>query len=409
MPQDYKAGQLGHLGAGWGSLGHFLDDALYCLLLSIYKNIQTLWRLFIVMNRLLKKLEKIGRDPKTTAKAAGLRYAADSNLGYTRKKSGNGFSFYGADGKLVKDKELIQRFNKLVIPPAYTNVWISPYENGHLQFTGADAAGRKQYRYHPEWNKLRNQSKYYRLRLFATYLPAIRSQVDKDLSRPNLDHEKLVALVVRIMELTSIRVGNESYKKLYGSYGLTTLMNKHVKIEGSDISFEFRGKKGVYHKIALHSRKLARLVKQCRDIPGKELFQYYDEEGKRCSIGSEDVNNYLKEITGEDFTAKDFRTWSGSVSALYAFKEAGEFDTITECRKKIVSVLDEVAINLGNTRTVCKKYYVHPTVIKSYEEGTIFKYIKELDEEKDVNAAELNMAEKALLDLLENEKLAEAS
>lgn len=361
------------------------------------------------MNRLLKKLEKIGRDPVITAKAAGLRYVSDSTPGYTRKKSGKGFSFYDADGKIVKDKELISRFNHLVIPPAYTNVWISPHENGHLQFTGTDAAGRKQYRYHPEWNKLRNQSKYHRLQLFASYLPAIRKQVDKDLNRPNLDHQKVVALVVRVMELTSIRVGNESYKKLYGSFGLTTLMNRHVKIEGSDINFDFKGKKGVFHKVALHSKKLARLVKQCRDIPGKELFQYYNEDGTRCSVGSGDVNNYLKEITGEDFTAKDFRTWSGSVSALYAFKDAGEFDTISECKKKIVSVLDEVAINLGNTRTVCKKYYVHPTVLKSYEEGTIFKYIQKLDEDKDVNTAELNMAEKALLDLLENEKLAEAS
>jgi len=361
------------------------------------------------MNRILKKLEKIGRDPKITAKAAGLRYVADSMPGYTRKKSGKGFAFYDADGKLVRDEELVHRFNRLVIPPAYTNVWISPYENSHLQFTGTDAAGRKQYRYHPEWNKLRNQSKYYHLRLFAGYLPAIRKQVDKDLARQNLDHDKVVALVIRVMELTSIRVGNEAYKKLYGSFGLTTLMNKHVKIDGADIYFEFKGKKGVYQKIALHSRKLARLIRQCRDIPGKELFQYFDEEGNKRSIGSEDVNKYLKEITGEDFTAKDFRTWSGSVSALYAIKEAGEFETVTECKKKIVSVLDEVAINLGNTRAVCKKYYVHPTVIKSYEEGTIFKYISELDRDKDVNTAELNLAEKVLMEILENEKLAEAS
>jgi DNA topoisomerase-1 len=186
-------------------------------------------------------------------------------------------------------------------------------------------------------------------------------------------------------------------------------MNRHVKVEGATIDFEFKGKKGVYHKIALHSRKLARLVKQCRDIPGKELFQYYKDDGERCTVGSADVNNYLKNITGEDFTAKDFRTWAGSVSALYAFKQAGEFETITECRKKIVSVLDEVAINLGNTRTVCKKYYVHPTVIKSYEEGTIFKYIAALDEDQDVNSAELNAAEKALLQILEHEKLAIAS
>jgi DNA topoisomerase-1 len=361
------------------------------------------------MNPLLKKLEKIGRDPKTTAKAVGLRYVSDSTPGYSRKKSGKGWSYYDADNNLVKDKALINRFNKLVIPPAYTNVWISPYENGHLRFTGIDAAGRKQYRYHPYWNKIRNQSKYHRLQTFAAHLPAIRKQVDKDLTHKNLDHDKIVALVVRLMELTSIRVGNEEYKKLYGSFGLTTLMNRHVKINGSTLNFEFKGKKGVYHKVALHSLKLARLVKQCRDIPGKELFQYYNEDGERCTVGSGDVNGYLKGITGEDFTAKDFRTWAGSVSALYAFKEAGEFETITECHKKIVSVLDEVAINLGNTRTVCKKYYVHPTVIKSYEDGTIFKYIAKLDEDKDANSAELNIAEKALLDLLENEKLAEAS
>ena len=362
-----------------------------------------------LMNRMPEKLEKIGRDPKITAKAVGLRYVADSTPGYTRKKSGKGWSYYNPDGGLVKDKELANRFNKLVIPPAYTNVWISPHENSHLQFTGTDAAGRKQYRYHPDWNKIRNQSKYHRLQTFAAHLPAIRKQVDKDLNRPNLDHDKVVALVVRLMELTSIRVGNESYKKLYGSFGLTTLMDRHVKIEGSAINFDFKGKKGVYHKVALHSVKLARLVKQCRDIPGKELFQYYHADGQRCSLGSGDVNTYLKEITGEDFTAKDFRTWAGSVSALYAFKEVGEFETVTECRKKIVSVLDEVALNLGNTRTVCKKYYVHPTVIKSYEEGTIFKYITGLDERKDLKAAELNTAEKALLEILENEKLAEAS
>lgn len=361
------------------------------------------------MNRLLKKLEKIGRDPKVTAKAVGLRYVSDSTPGYTRKKAGKGWSYMDADGNVVKDKELITRFNKLVIPPAYTNVWISPHENGHLQFTGTDAAGRKQYRYHAYWNKIRNQSKYYRLQTFAGHLPAIRQQVDKDLARRNLDYEKVVALVVRLMELTSIRVGNESYKKLYGSFGLTTLMDRHVKIEGSKLNFEFKGKKGVMHKVALQSKKLAKLVKQCRDIPGKELFQFYNEDGERCTIGSGDINNYLKEITGEDFTAKDFRTWAGSVSALYAFKEAGEFSSITECRKKIVSVLDEVAINLGNTRTVCKKYYVHPTVIKSYEEGSLFKYISQLDEEKDIKATELNIAEKALLQILENEKLAEAS
>ncbi|HVW95822.1 MAG TPA: hypothetical protein VHA56_07625 [Mucilaginibacter sp.] len=361
------------------------------------------------MNRLLRKLEKIGRDPKITARSVGLRYVCDSTPGYTRKRSGKGWSFYDADHNLVKDKELIRRFNKLVIPPAYTNVWISPYENGHLQFTGIDAAGRKQYRYHPEWNNIRNQSKYHRLQAFAAYLPAIRRQVNKDLARPHTDHDKIVALVIRLMELTGIRVGNESYKKLYGSFGLTTLMNRHVKIQGATIHFEFKGKKGVYHKISLHSRRLAGLVKKCREIPGKELFQYYNADNERCTIDSGDVNRYLKEITGEDFTAKDFRTWAGSVSALYAFKHAGSFENVTECRRNIVSMLDEVALSLGNTRTVCKKYYVHPAVIKSYEDGLIFKYIQDVEEIHDITAAELNPAEKALLNILEKEKLAEAS
>ncbi len=361
------------------------------------------------MNRLQKKLEKIGRDPLVTAKAAGLSYTSDSTPGYTRKKTGEGFSFYDTEGKLVKDKKLLQRFKHLVIPPAYTNVWISPKENGHLQFTGLDVAGRKQYRYHPQWNKIRNQSKYHRLQSFAAALPAVRVQVDKDLSRPNLDHDKVIALVIRLMELTSIRVGNESYKKLYGSFGLTTLMNRHVKIDGTHINFSFKGKKGVFHNISLQSRKLARLVKQCRDLPGKELFQYDNAEGHRCPVGSGDVNAYLHAITGQDFTAKDFRTWAGSVSALYAFKQAGEFETITECRRKIAGVLDEVALNLGNTRTVCKKYYVHPTVIKTYEEGRIFHYIGNLEVSDNVKSAELNTAEKALLEILANEKLAEAS
>ncbi len=360
------------------------------------------------MNRLVTKLEKIGRDPKITAKSVGLRYVSDSAPGYTRKKAGKGFNFYDHDGKLVKDKDLIQRFTRMVIPPAYTDVWISPYENSHLQFTGKDAAGRKQYRYHAGWNQIRNQTKYHRLQAFAAHLPAVRAQVDKDLARRQLDHDKVVALVVRLMELTSIRVGNESYKKLYGSYGLTTLQDEHVAFKGSKMHFEFVGKKGVFHKVDLQSKKLAKLVKQCRDIPGAELFQYYNHDGARCSIHSGDVNTYLKHITGEDFTAKDFRTWAGSVSSLYAFKEAGEFNNQSECRKKIISVLDEVALNLGNTRTVCKKYYVHPTIIKSYEEGTLDKYIHNLKPHEDDNAGELTLAEKALLKILDTEKLAAA-
>ncbi len=361
------------------------------------------------MNRLLRKLEKIGRDPQSTAKAVGLRYVTDSAPGYTRRAAGKGYAYLDADGKKVTDRQLLKRFRQLVIPPAYSNVWISPHENSHLQFTGTDAAGRKQYRYHAEWNSIRNQSKYHRLQAFAAHLPAIRQQVDKDLARHQLDHDKVVALVVRVMELTSIRVGNEAYKKMYSHYGLTTLLDDHVKIHGADLQFEFIGKKGVSQSIHLQSKRLAKLIKQCQDIPGQELFQYYNQDGTRCTVGSADINQYLKNITGEDFTAKDFRTWSGSVSALFAFKEAGEHQSQSECRKKIISVLDEVAVNLGNTRTVCKKYYVHPTIIKSYEEGTLFKYISSLDEDHEEKVSELNAAEKALLEILTHEKLAAAS
>lgn len=355
------------------------------------------------MNRLQKKLEKIGSDPKITARAVGLRYSLKSDKGYYRKRTANGFIFKDEAGATVKDKEALERIRKLVIPPAWENVWISPYENGHLQVTGTDVRGRKQYRYHPQWNKIRNQSKFYRLRRFANALPHIREQVDKDLARKGLPYEKVVALVVNLIELTNIRIGNDAYKKLYGSFGLTTLRDKHVKFDGATVWFEFVGKKGVKHKIKLQSRRMANLVKKCKDIPGQELFQYYDDDGKRHTIGSGDVNQYIKAISGEDFTAKDFRAWAGSLNALCAFHDIGEFTSDSDCKRKIVGVLDSVAEKLGNTRTVCKKYYVHPTVIAAYEKGTIWSY----KSEEHNNAGELNAQEKALLDLLCNEDIAE--
>jgi DNA topoisomerase-1 len=282
-------------------------------------------------------------------------------------------------------------------------VWISPYENGHLQVTGIDTKGRKQYRYHPYWNKIRNQSKFYRLRRFALALPQIREQVDKDLNRKGLPYEKVVALVVKLIELTNIRIGNDAYKKLYGSFGLTTLRDKHVKFDGNTVLFDFVGKKGVKHKIKLQSRRMANLVKKCRDIPGQELFQYLDDDGTHHTIGSADVNNYLKEISGEDFTAKDFRAWAGSLNALCAFQEVGAFENVTHFKRNVVNVLDTVAGKLGNTRTVCKKYYVHPTVIAAYESGSLWKY--EVTEQE--NAGELNPQEQVLLKLLSTEAIAE--
>ena len=355
------------------------------------------------MNRLVAKLQKIGSDPKVAAKSVGLRYAADSVKGYYRIRKNDGFRYIDADGKTVKDNNTIDRIQKLVIPPAWENVWISPYENGHLQVTGIDAKGRKQYRYHSQWNKIRNQSKFFRLRRFATALPQIREQVEKDLARNGLPYEKVVALVVKLIEMTNIRIGNDAYKKLYGSFGLTTLRDRHVKFDKESLYFEFTGKKGVQHKISLKSRKLANLVRKCKDIPGQELFQYYDSAGNRRAIGSGDVNNYLKEISGEDFTAKDFRAWAGSVNALCAFRDIGDFTNQTDCRKKIVEVIDSVAHKLGNTRSVCKKYYIHPTVIASYENGRLVKY--KCDETPENQGLSAN--ERALIELLDNEKIAE--
>ncbi len=352
------------------------------------------------MNRLQAKLEKIGRNAKTTAKSVGLRYAADFSKGYYRLKQYNAFVFIDENKKKVKDKPVLERIKSLVIPPAWENVWISPFENGHLQATGIDTKGRKQYRYHPEWNRIRNQSKFYRLRSFAHALPLIRKQVEIDLNRKGLPYEKVVALVVKLIELTNIRIGNDAYKKLYGSFGLTTLQDKHVKFESAKIYFQFVGKKGVKHSVSLQSKKLANLVRKCKEIPGQDLFQYYDDNGMHRTIGSSDINNYLKEITKQDFTAKDFRVWAGSVSALCSFQQYEMHETQTECKRKIVEVLDAVASKLGNTRTVCKKYYVHPTVIAAYEKGSIWNY----KPRKGTNF--LEPEEKALVALLENETIA---
>ena len=356
------------------------------------------------MNRLHSRLEKIGRDPKVTARAVGLRYSANYGKGFFRLRKGDGFIFKDETGKTVRDKSVLKRIQKLVIPPAWEDVWISPYENGHLQVTGTDAKGRRQYRYHPDWNKIRNQAKFFRLRRFALALPQIRERVESDLRKKGMPYEKVVALVVKLIELTNIRIGNDAYQKLYGSFGLTTLRDKHVKFQDSStIYFEFVGKKGIKHRIKLQSKKLANLVRKCRDIPGQELFQYIDDNGNRRTIGSGDVNNYLKEITDEDFTAKDFRAWAGSVNALCAFRDVGDFTSETDCKRKVVAVIDSVAEKLGNTRSVCRKYYVDPTVIAAYENGTIKNY----PVADNISGNCLNPDEEALLRLLENEKIAE--
>ncbi len=348
-----------------------------------------------------KKLKAILHDAEKAAKAVSLIYVSDSSAGIERVKKGKSFTYLLHQNKIT-DKETLDRIKSLVIPPAWEHVWISKVDNSHLQATGIDALQRKQYRYHPLWNALRNQTKFYRLHDFGKTLPAIRLRLEKDLSLPGLPVEKVLAAAVSLMERTNIRVGNNMYEKLYGSFGMTTLKDKHVKIEGAKIRFTFRGKKGVEHDINIKSRKLATIVKQCRDIPGKELFQYYDDAGNHRNIDSGMINNYIKDISGGEFTAKDFRTWAGTVQAVLAFNELGFFDTQTETKKKIVEALDIVAKQLGNTRTVCRKYYVHPLIISLYESQNLKNYISDLNKiEVDDNKTDLTAEEKVLMKILE--------
>lgn len=325
-----------------------------------------------------KAFLKIDRDYSGTAKLADLLYVSDSEEGIVRTKKGSGFS-YAYKGRPVKDEAALARIKKLAIPPAWTGVWICYKANGHIQATGIDQKGRKQYRYHAQWQAVRNETKFHHLYEFGKLLPSIRLKVEEDLGRKALDEEKVLATVVSLMERTYIRVGNDGYEKLYGSYGLTTLKDGHVKVNGNKVRFSFKGKKGVYHNITLNNGKLAKLVQRCKDIPGKELFQYYDAEGKPHPIDSGMVNRYIKSASGGDFTAKDFRTWAGTLNVLRAFCSMDEPEADGDCRKNILAALDEVSEKLGNTRTVCKKYYVHPGIIKLYEEKALRKYTKELD------------------------------
>lgn len=352
------------------------------------------------------KILKIMKDPVKSAKAVNLIYTSDHEYdGISRRKSGKKFVYFNGSEK-IKDKEEILRINQLAIPPAWENVWICALQNGHLQATGTDAMKRKQYRYHPLWNALRNHTKFYKMLQFGNALPNIRLQLEKDLGLKNLEKRKVLAVVVSLMERTNIRIGNNIYEKLYGSFGLTTLKDQHVEIKGKEMHFSFKGKKGVFHDIDLKNAKLAKAVQNCKDIPGKELFQYYDENRQRHPIESGMVNEYIKEISGEDFTAKDFRTWSGTVNALIAFKEIGAAENDKDYKKKVNEALEIVACELGNTKNVCRKYYVHPLVINLYENNSIAKYLDELDEiEINDGKTDLTKEEKIVMKILENEKI----
>ncbi len=321
-------------------------------------------------------LEKVADDPVKSAKLYHLVYIGKPEPGITRKKSGSNFKYY-QDEKEIKDLDTLIRIKYLVIPPAWTDAWICSQPNGHLQATGIDAKGRKQYRYHSLWNKMRSETKYFRLYEFGKSLPAIRQQLDKDVASQGLHLKKILATVVLLMERTSIRVGNSLYEKLYGSFGLTTLKNRHVNIKGSTIRFVFKGKKGVHHAISLKSRRLANIVQKCHDIPGKELFQFYDDAGNTHAIDSGMVNEYIQEISGAEFSSKDFRTWAGTSFALAMCKEKGDVETEKEMKHNTVEILDEVAKRLGNTRTVCRKHYVHPLIIELYENHKLSVYLNE--------------------------------
>lgn len=311
-------------------------------------------------------------DPKQVAQSAGLRYVSDMKPGITRKRAGKYFSYIGIDGKPIRDPQELKRIRALAIPPAWTNVWICPKPNGHIQATGRDAKGRKQYRYHPHWRAVRDETKYHRMIAFGEALPAIRAHVTRELARPGgLTREKVLAAVISLLDTTSLRVGNEEYARENRSYGLTTLRNRHVAISGSSIRFHFRGKGGKEHRVTVRNKRLARIVKDCQELPGHELFQYVGPDQQPSTIESSDVNEYLRQISGQDFTAKDFRTWTGTVATADALEQLDKPETGTQAKKNVNQAIETAASQLGNTKAICRKCYVHPGIIDTYLAGTL--------------------------------------
>jgi DNA topoisomerase I len=336
---------------------------------------------------------------------AGLIYLTDSAPGITRKSVGNGFEYFDQKTQKISDEKILQRIKKLALPPAWENVWIAPKSNAHLQATGIDKAGRKQYRYHHHWSKHRNETKYFRLLEFGSKLPEFRKNIAKDLRRKELDERKVLAISVNVMQKTLIRVGNEEYKNLYGSYGLTTLRDRHVQISGNKLSLSFKGKKGVEHQIVFTDKRMASLVKKCRDIPGQELFQYYTPRGDHRSIDSGKINRYIREVTCCDFTAKDFRTWSGTLETLRQLAGFDYPENETLKKKMIVAAIDQVAAKLGNTRAICKKSYVFPALIDAYLNSELLPYLNKIKKSADLPSDKgLDTDEKVLLSFLKAER-----
>jgi len=340
-------------------------------------------------------------DPAHSAREAGLRYTTDRTPGIRRRRRGKGFVYIGPDGRTVRDRETLRRIASLVIPPAWEDVWISPHPNGHLQATGRDTKRRKQYRYHPRWRAVRDETKYDRVMAFAAALPALRKRIEADLARQGLPREKVLAAVVRLLETTLIRVGNDEYARTNHSFGLTTMLDRHVAVGATSVRFRFLGKSGIKHTIDLRDPRIARLVKRCRDLPGQELFQYVDDDGQPRGVDSADVNEYLRQVAGDDFTAKDFRTWAGTVLAALALREFETFDSQTQAKKNVVRAIERVAERLGNTPTVCRKCYVHPEVINSYLDGSMLDTLRQVAEQEMTETLDdLRPEEAAVLALL---------
>ena len=316
-----------------------------------------------------RRVELCPDDPPAAAQAAHLRYVTDAQPGLRRLRAGRGFRYVNADGASIRDKEILRRIRSLAIPPAWREVWICPAAHGHLQAVGRDSRGRKQYRYHPQWRAVRDETKYARLVDFARALPRIRDRVRADLARRGLCRETVLATVVRLLESTAIRVGNESYARQNGSFGLTTLRSRHVTVQGSQLCFEFRGKGGKRHRVKVNDRRVAAIVRRCQDLPGQELFQYRDGSGQTQTIDSADINAYLRQIGGGSFTAKDFRTWVGTVLAARILSERLETAQSRAARRRHVrEAVARVSVQLGNTPAICRKCYVHPVVIDEYLE-----------------------------------------
>jgi DNA topoisomerase-1 len=324
----------------------------------------------------------------------------DSRPGIRRKRAGRGFSYLGLDGRPIRDRAEIRRIKSLVIPPAWTDVWICASPNGHIQATGRDAKGRKQYRYHPRYREIRDETKFDRMLAFSEVLPRIRERVERDLRREGLPRDKVLATVVRLLERTLIRVGSDVYAKENRSYGLTTLRRSHVDVKGAKLTFEFTGKSGVEHLVEITDRRLASIVQHCQTLPGQELFQYLDDDGNHQDVDSGDINRYLREITGQDFTAKDFRTWAGTMHAATALRDMGPGATERETRANIVRALDLVAERLGNSRDVCRTYYVHPRVIEQYQQGIVAATPAPHSTKRKPRKAQLRRDEIAVLELL---------